>query len=152
MVTMAQRIGQLRTARNLTRPALSAALGLPRTAAEKFETGRQTPSQEQQNKLAAYFGVSVFYLRGETNDPTRMDSWIDGAFLGARPADESAAEKPPVKPAAAPSGSQQGTVLDAFLSGKQFQQALRAAVLDVLRTPEGQKILAKAIRGGLPQK
>ena len=66
MVTLAQRIEELRTARGLSRPALAAALGFPRTAIEKFETGRQTPTQDQQNKLASYFGVSLFYLRGET--------------------------------------------------------------------------------------
>ena len=64
MVTMAQRIEALRTERNLSRPALASALGLPRMAVEKFETGRQTPSQEQQEKMASYFGVSLFYLRG----------------------------------------------------------------------------------------
>ena len=61
MVTLAQRIEELRTARGLSRPALAAALGLPRTAIEKFETGRQTPTQDQQNKLASYFGVSLFF-------------------------------------------------------------------------------------------
>ena len=43
MVTMAQRIEQLRTEKGLSRPALSLALGLPKNAAEKFETGRATP-------------------------------------------------------------------------------------------------------------
>ena len=40
MITMAQRIEELRTEKGLSRPALSAALGFPKTAAEKFETGR----------------------------------------------------------------------------------------------------------------
>ena len=44
MITLAQRIEELRTARNLSRPALSAALGFPKNAIEKFETGRQTPT------------------------------------------------------------------------------------------------------------
>lgn len=52
MVTMAQRIEALRTEKGLSRPALAAALGLPRLSIEKFETGRQTPSQEQQQKLS----------------------------------------------------------------------------------------------------
>ena len=47
MVTMAQRIEQLRTEKGLSRPALSLALGLPKNAAEKFETGRATPTKEQ---------------------------------------------------------------------------------------------------------
>ena len=69
MITLAQRIEALRTERGLSRPALSQALGFPKNAAEKFETGRQTPTREQQEKMAAFFGVSLFYLRGESNDP-----------------------------------------------------------------------------------
>ena len=42
MVTMARRIEQLRTEKGLSRPALSAALGLPRMAVEKFETDRKS--------------------------------------------------------------------------------------------------------------
>ena len=145
MVTLAQRIEELRTARGLSRPALAAALGFPRTAIEKFETGRQTPTQDQQNKLASYFGVSLFYLRGETNDTTQMSDWMDGAFL-----DEPAlapAPKRTAKPAAAAStGGEGGTMFDAFLTSKKFQEALRTAVLDTLRTPEGQELLTKAIR------
>ena len=52
MVTLAQRIEALRTERNLSRPALSAALGFSKNAVEKFETGRQTPTKDQQDKLA----------------------------------------------------------------------------------------------------
>ena len=144
MVTLAQRIEELRTAKGLSRPGLAAALGFPRMSVEKFETGRQTPTQDQQNKLAAYFGVSLFYLRGETNDTTQMSDWMDGAFL-----DEPAPAPVPkraAKPAAASSGGEGGTMFDAFLTSKKFQEALRAAVLDTLRTPEGQEILAKAVR------
>ena len=84
MVTMAQRIAELRSERGLSRPALSAALGFPRMAVEKFETGRQTPTQDQQEKLASFFGVSVLYLRGENNDRVRMDDWMDGPFWTSR--------------------------------------------------------------------
>ena len=69
MVTLAQRIETLRTQKGLSRPELAKALGLPRTAVEKFETGRLTPSKEQMDKLAAFFEVSLFYLRGESNAP-----------------------------------------------------------------------------------
>ena len=37
-------------------------------------------------------------------------------------------------------------MLDALLTGKKFQETLRSAVLEALRSPEGQEILAKAIR------
>jgi len=144
MVTLAQRIEELRTARGLSRPALAAALGFPRTAIEKFETGRQTPTQDQQNKLASYFGVSLFYLRGETNDPKDMDDWMDGAFL-EEPSPAPAAPAPrPKKPTAA--AVEQGSMFDAFLNSKKFQESLRAAVLDVLRSPDGKELLEKAVR------
>lgn len=140
MVTMAQRIEQLRGERGLSRPALSAALGFPRMAVEKFETGRQTPTQDQQERLASFFGVSVLYLRGENNDRVRMDDWMDGAFL-----DQPAPAAPKRVPkAAAPAG--EGTMFDAFLGSKKFQEVLRGAVMEALRSPEGQELLAKAVR------
>ena len=64
MVTLAQRIESLRTEKGLSRSALAAALGFPKGSVDKFETGRQTPTKEQQDKMAAFFGVSLFYLRG----------------------------------------------------------------------------------------
>ena len=142
MVTMAQRILELRSERGLSRPALSAALGFPRMAVEKFETGRQTPTQDQQEKLASFFGVSVLYLRGENNDRIRMDDWMDGAFLDQ----PSPAPEPPKRPKPAPAAGGEGTMLDALLTGKRFQEALRGAVLEVLRSSEGQEILARAVR------
>ena len=81
MISLAQRITELRTEKGMSRPELSAALGLPKNAIEKFETGRQTPTQEQQAKMAAYFQVSLFYLRGESYDPIRQDDWMNGGFV-----------------------------------------------------------------------
>ena len=144
MVTIAQRIEALRTQKGLSRPALSAALGLPRMAVEKFETGRQTPTLDQQQKLAAYFGVSLAYLKGETDDPTTMDSWLNGAVPDDDP--------PPPRPAARPvvvrsdRGSEDGAVFSALLKSKSFQTMVRDTVLEVLRSKEGQELLAKAIR------
>ena len=95
MITLAQRIEALRTERGLSRPALSQALGFPKNAAEKFETGRQTPTREQQEKMAAFFGVSLFYLRGESNDRTRQEDWMSEGYSGAD-------EEPVYRPAPAP--------------------------------------------------
>ena len=146
MTTIAQRIEALRTQKGMSRPALSAALGLPRMAIEKFESGRQTPTAEQQTKIAQYFGVSLFYLRGESDDPTDMNSWLSGDI----PDDE------PVRPApkaAAPrvvqtsgAGQEEGAVFSALLKSKSFQSMVRDTVLEVLRSPEGQELLAKAVR------
>lgn len=146
MVTMAQRIEALRTERNLSRPALAAALGFPRLSIEKFETGRQTPTQEQQSKIAAFFDVSLFYLRGESNDRTAMDNWMNADFSDtAANAPVPASKRPASQAATTPSG-EQGTMFDALLSGRKFQDALRAAVLDALRSSEGQALLSQAIR------
>ena len=149
MVTLGQRIEELRTERGLSRPALSAALGLPKGAAEKFETGRQTPTKEQQEKIAAYFGVSVFYLRGESSDRTRQEDWMDAAAYS----DEEPVfvPKPAHKPKKAPEPAQ-GGMLDAMLASKQVQELLRATVLDTLRSPEGQALIAKAVRKELERK
>lgn len=45
MITLAQRIEELRTQRGMSRPGLSAALGLPKNAIEKFETAAKHPTR-----------------------------------------------------------------------------------------------------------
>lgn len=153
MVTLAQRIQELRTERGLSRPELSKALGLPKNAAEKFETGRQTPTQEQQVKLADFFGVSLFYLRGESNDRTRQETWMDAAFE-----EENHTPAPKYIPAPArrtdprPSSTGEGSLVEPFLKNKVFQEMVRAAVLEVLRSPEGQELLARAVRRELDRR
>ncbi|MEI3306232.1 MAG: hypothetical protein V8R40_09550 [Dysosmobacter sp.] len=73
-----------------------------------------------------------------------MDDWMDGAFL-EEPAPVPAAPAPrPKKPTAA--AVEQGSMFDAFLNSKKFQESLRAAVLDVLRSPDGKELLEKAVR------
>ena len=124
MVTMAQRIEALRTEAGLARVPASLELGFPKNAFEKFETGRQTPTKEQQEKLASYFGVSLFYLRGESNDRTRQEDWMSEGYSGA---DEEA------------------TMLDALFGGRQAREQFRAMVLEVLRSPEGQEVIAQAV-------
>ena len=148
MVTLAQRIEHLRSQQGLTRPALAAALGLPRNAIEKFETGRQTPTKEQQNKLATYFGVSLAYLQGSSDDPTSMSNWMTTALSGAEPDPDPVPVRrtaPTPKPKASDSGSS-GGVLAALLSNKAFHDTLRAEILEVLRTKEGQDLLADIVR------
>lgn len=147
MVTMAQRIEELRSERGLSRPALAAELKLPRTALEKFETGRQSPTKEQAQALADFFGVSIFYLRGESNDRTRQDAWLDAAYSAPQ------GEHIPIPAKAAKPKAQlqtnldgQGSIFESFLRSKQFQETLRTTVLEVLRSPEGQELIARAVR------
>lgn len=146
MATLAQRIEQLRTERNLSRPALAAQLGFPKNAPEKFETGRATPTKEQQERMADYFGVSLFYLKGESNDRTRQDTWLEGNFSSGDGEHIPMKAAPPKKPHADTSGGGQGTLFDSFLNSRQFQDMVRDAVVDVLRSPQGEEILAKAVR------
>lgn len=151
MVTLAQRIEELRTRQGLTRPALSAALGLPRNAVEKFETGRQTPTKEQQKKLADYFGVCLAYLQGESDDPTRQDTWMSRALSGASAHDDDEptpirrAPQPKPKPSMQNQGSQ-GGILTALLANKTFHDTIKAEILEVLRTKEGQDLLAQIVK------
>ena len=148
MVTLGQRIEELRNERGMSRPALSAALGLPKGAAEKFETGRQTPTKEQQEKIAAYFGVSVLYLRGESSDRTRQEDWMDAAAFR----DEEPVFVPKPAPKPKEPESIQGGMLDAMLASKSVQELLRGIVLDVLKSPEGQAVIAQAVRKELGKK
>ncbi len=148
MVTMAQRIEALRIEKGLSRPGLSVTLGFPKNAVEKFETGRATPTQQQQEKMADFFGVSLFYLRGETNERSLMDNWLNMTFE-----DEPAPQMPVPKKAPAPAAvvqtsgdSGESGMMSAFLKSKSFQTMLRTTVLEVLKSPEGQELLAKAVR------
>ncbi|MCI8478020.1 MAG: helix-turn-helix transcriptional regulator [Oscillospiraceae bacterium] len=145
MTTIAQRIEVLRNERGLSRPALSAALGLSKGAVEKFETGRQTPTKEQQEKIAGYFGVSLFYLRGESSDRTRQEDWMNTSY----PEEKETPIPNPVpnaKRAHEDSSDASGAMWNALLNNKQVQTALREVVLETLKSPEGQALIAKAVR------
>ena len=151
MVTMAQRIEALRTEKGLSRPALATAMGLPRMSIEKFETGRQTPTADQQKKLASFFGVSLFYLKGESDDRTDMDNWLNMSFKDEGPAPTPAVRKAAPAPqptvvAQSSGGKEDGSVFSALLKSASFQNMVRSTVLEVLLSPEGQELIAKAVR------
>ena len=144
MTNIAQRISELRTEKNLSRPALAEALKLPKTAIEKFETGRQSPSKEQVQEMADFFGVSVFYLRGESNDRTRQDSWLEGNYSHDEPEFVPVQPKAPkAKPADL---GQNGTIFDSLLKSRAFRDMVRETVLEVLRSPEGQELMKRAMK------
>lgn len=145
MVTMAQRIEALRNEKGLSRPALAAELGFPKNAIEKYETGRATPTKDQQEKMASYFGVSLFYLRGESGDRTRQEDWMSG---GLSAADEEPVYRPTPavkRPKAEPVSGGGATMLDALFSSKQAKDQFKAMVLEALRSPEGQELIAQAV-------
>ena len=142
---MAQRIEALRNEKGLSRPALAAELGFPKNAIEKYETGRATPTKDQQEKMASYFGVSLFYLRGESGDRTRQEDWMSG---GLSAADEEPVYRPTPavkRPKAEPVSGGGATMLDALFSSKQAKDQFKAMVLEALRSPEGQELIAQAV-------
>ena len=60
-------------------------------------------------------------------------------------------EEPVYRPAPAPkkmkaeAPSQGATMLDAVFGGRQAREQFRAMVLEVLRSPEGQEVIAQAV-------
>ena len=58
------------------------------------------------------------------------------------------------KPAPKPKAPEpiQGGMLDAMLASKSVQELLRGIVLDVLKSPEGQAVIAQAVRKELGKK
>ena len=144
MTSISQRIEELRSKKGISRPAMAAALGFPKISIEKFETGRLTPNQEQQKKMAEYFGVSVEYLRGESNDPTTMDNWLSGNV----PEDEPEVVIQPKKTivASAESSNSDTAPLTAMLRSEAFKALVRETVVEVLKSNEGQKMIANAVK------
>ena len=71
---------------------------------------------------------------------------MDGGFQDEGGARSPAPPRRPARPQSGPAGQDQGTVFDAFLHSKAFQDMIRAAVQEALRSPEGQDILTQAVR------
>lgn len=145
MQTIAQRIESLRTGKNLSRPALAAALGLPRTAIEKFETGRLTPTQAQLERLAEFFEITVSELKGGDAGDAQ---WMDGAYMDIPAAAPGTSHRrtAPAPQQHSAEGEEGTSVMDALLSGKKFQKAMTEAALEALRSPEGQELLSNVVR------
>lgn len=144
MVSAAQRIEALRTEKNISRIQLSAELGFPKTAIEKFETGRQTPTKEQFEKMARYFGVSSAYLKCESDDRQNLQqSWLSGNV----PDDEPARPAPvPVQAKLLAQSGKQEKEDNAVFNLLLKSDAFKSAVLEVLKTPEGQELIRKAMK------
>lgn len=144
MVSAAQRLEALRTEKNISRTQLASQLGFPKTAIEKFETGRQTPTKEQYEKLAKFFGVSAAYLKGESDDMENMGSWLSGDIAKESDAPIQTPVQPRKKPdtQAAAKEREDGAVFNLLLKSDVF----KAAVIEVLKSPEGQELIKKAAR------
>lgn len=145
MTSISQRIEQLRSKKGLSRQALAEALGFPKTSIEKFETGRLTPNQEQQKAIAAFFGVSTEYLRGESDDPVTLDNWLSGELPEEEPVVVRTAVKRTVIASAEGKGGDPAP-LTAMLKSDAFKLLVRETVIDVLNSKEGRQIIENVIK------
>lgn len=69
MSVLGKRIGELRKKRGLTQRQLADKLQVSHGRISLYETGDRSPDPEMLKKLADFFGCSVDYLLGRTNDP-----------------------------------------------------------------------------------
>ena len=65
------RLRALRTKRGLSQPQLAKELGMIKQRVNNWESGLSLPSADVLVALSDYFGVSVDYLVGRSEKPTR---------------------------------------------------------------------------------
>ncbi|KQB77490.1 helix-turn-helix transcriptional regulator [Clostridium butyricum] len=67
MISLPDRLKQLRKSNNLTQTELGKILGVGKTTISMYETNNSTPNDEIKLKIAEYFNVSLDYLLGKTD-------------------------------------------------------------------------------------
>ena len=68
---MYPRIRDLREDKDMTQTQVAKMLGMSQTGYSKYETGENDIPTAILIRLARFYGTSIDYLLGETNDPTR---------------------------------------------------------------------------------
>lgn len=68
MATFADRLRSLRAEKRVEQGELADSTGIGKSTIQKYEYGSFLPKLDKQKILSDYFGVSVEYLRGETDD------------------------------------------------------------------------------------
>ena len=84
--TPGERIGDLRTARHMTRKELAARIGVDPATVNRIESGvTRTINDETVRKLARVFNVSAEFILCETDEPdkTNFDVWDLGLSVQA---------------------------------------------------------------------
>ena len=71
MLSISERLKQLRLARNLTQKQLALSIDASERGIQNYELGVRVPTVEILVSLADYFDVSLDYLVGRSQDPTR---------------------------------------------------------------------------------
>jgi transcriptional regulator with XRE-family HTH domain len=66
MITLSDRLKELRKENNMTQSDLGKILGVGKTTISMYENGNSTPNDEIKLKIAEYFNVSLDYLLGKS--------------------------------------------------------------------------------------
>jgi transcriptional regulator with XRE-family HTH domain len=66
-----QRVKALRTERGMTQQQLGGVMGLSKNAVNDMEHGRKLTALDKVALMADFFGVSIDYLVGRSDDPAR---------------------------------------------------------------------------------
>ena len=69
MADFSERIRELRLLHNLSQESLGNVIGVKKYAVYSYEKGRSSPEMKGLIGLADYFGVSIDYLVGRTDNP-----------------------------------------------------------------------------------
>ena len=70
-MTFSERLIELRKTRNLTQKQIYEAVGMSPLGYQRYEYGAREPAYKNLIALADYFDVSLDYLVGRSDDPTR---------------------------------------------------------------------------------
>lgn len=70
-MSFSNRLISLRKSRNITQKQVCNAIGMSEPAYQRYEYGQREPAYQKLIALADYFDVSIDYLVGRSDDPTR---------------------------------------------------------------------------------
>lgn len=70
-MNFAERLKEIRVARGLTQKQVYEAVGMSAIGYQRYEYGEREPAYQKLLALADYFDVSLDYLVGRSDDPTR---------------------------------------------------------------------------------
>jgi len=72
MTALKDSLKKYRKKMNKTQREVANDLGISEVSYQNYELGRREPKVETLNKLADYFGVTIDYLTGRTENPKRQ--------------------------------------------------------------------------------
>lgn len=71
MPTLSERLIELKESKNLLQKDIAKAINLSLRSYQRYEYGEREPTSSILIKIADYFNVSIDYLVGRSDDPTR---------------------------------------------------------------------------------